>query len=187
VRAVTKAEPLPPIGLEIAERALGEIALRWTPNVERDLVHYELLRGSAAENGFAPERVVGQVPPDATRATDFGVGCGERVRYRLRALDVDGLESGFSETLEVKAQDAGLALERRGDQVVLSWDPARVADLSGVRVLEVRSGLPDRELAAVADGRELALPALDSGTRLAVRFQRSGGAAEPPPCLVAAP
>ena len=44
VRAVTKPEPLPPLGLRVAERRLGANRLSWDTNVETDIVEYQLLR-----------------------------------------------------------------------------------------------------------------------------------------------
>ncbi len=44
VRAVTKAEPLPPLGLRIADKGLGRKELAWEPNVETDISAYRLER-----------------------------------------------------------------------------------------------------------------------------------------------
>ncbi len=187
IRAVTKAEPLPPIELVAEAPSLGRVDLHWAPNVEPDLSSYEVWRALQAEDAPGEETRIAEVESGTTSFADGGVGCGERVRYRLRATDADGLVSSFSEPLEVKSQDAGLAVARRGEQVVLTWDPARVTDLAGLRVLEMRSGLPDRELGTASGGRELALPPLESGAQLAVLFQRAGGAAESPPCRVSVP
>jgi fibronectin type 3 domain-containing protein len=187
IRAVTKAEPLPPIELAANARSLGEVELNWAPNVEPDLSGYEVWRAVQDGEELGEEARIADVAAGTTAFADAGVGCGERARYRLRAIDTDGLVSSYSEPLEVTGQDAGVSLARRGDAVVLAWDPKLVADLTAVSVLEVRGGLPDRELATASNGGELALPALDSGTRLAVRFQRAGGATETAPCLLAVP
>lgn len=182
VRAVTKAEPLPPIGLEIAERALGEIELRWTPNVERDLVHYELLRGSAAADGFGPDRLVGEVPPDATRAIDFGVGCGERVRYRLRAHDVDGLVSELSAPLESVGEDIGLEASSGADGWRISWDAGRARGWERVRVYRTRGLRPDALLGEAPVDGSLVLGTLESGRYdLRVVLVRDAAARANPP------
>jgi len=44
VRAVTKPEPLPPIGLHTIAQSLGANELAWDPNVEEDIVGYRLYR-----------------------------------------------------------------------------------------------------------------------------------------------
>jgi hypothetical protein len=155
--------------------------------VEPDLSGYEVWRAVEEEGELGAEARVADVPASTTLFDDAGVGCGERARYRLRATDADGLVSDFSEPLEVKGQDAGISLQRRGDGLVLAWDPALVSDLAAVSVLEVRGALPDRELARASNGGELVLPPLESGTRLAVLFQRGGSAGESAPCRMAVP
>ncbi len=184
VRAVTKAEPLPPIGLEISQRALGEIGVRWTPNVERDLARYELLRASALDGGFGPERVVGEVRPDTTETVDPGVGCGERVRYRLRAHDVDGLASEPSAALETVGEDLRLEASTGNGGWRLAWDPERARGWERVRVFRVRRLRPDLLLGeAPADG-SLALGALDAG-RYDLRAELVRGEATSPACRLA--
>jgi fibronectin type 3 domain-containing protein len=186
IRAVTKAEPLPPIELGADAKSLGQVELHWAANVEPDLSSYEVWRAVVEDDATGEEVRIAEVASGTTQFADAGVGCGGRARYRLRATDADGLVSDFSEPLEVEGQDAGVALSRRGDAVVLAWDPSRVSDLEQVRVLEVRGGFPDRELATTANGGEIALPPLESGTRLAILFERSG-AGESAPCQVSVP
>jgi hypothetical protein len=147
VRAVTKAEPLPPIGLAVERTALGQVALSWRPNVERDLVRYELVRASARDGGYGDEALVGEVAAAETATTDAGVGCGERVRYRLRARDDDGLQSEFSTPLEVQGDDVGLAVTTRPGGVELRWDPARAPGWERVRVFRRRALRPDEVVA----------------------------------------
>jgi fibronectin type 3 domain-containing protein len=189
IRAVTKAEPLPPIGLEASAASVGRVDLRWAPNVEPDLASYEIWRSSAAEGGFATEVEIASVPAGTTTFADAALGCGQKARYRLRATDADDLVSIFSDPLEVKGQDAGLAATRRDGALVVAWEPGRAAGWTAVRVSQVRGALPDRELASVAGAAEVALPDVDPGTRLAVTFQRSadGAIVESPPCLLVAP
>jgi len=189
IRAVTKAEPLPPIGLEASAASLGKVDLRWAPNVEPDLAAYEIWRSTAREGGFAQEVEIANVPAGTTTFADAGIGCGESARYRLRATDTDALVSFYSDPLDVKGQDAGLAATRRDGAVVLAWEPGRAAGWTGVRVSEVRSVLPDRELATVSGTAEVALPDLSPGTELAVTFQRSadGAIVESPSCRLVVP
>jgi fibronectin type 3 domain-containing protein len=185
IRAVTKAEPLPPIGLQALASSVGRVDLRWTPNVEPDLASYEVWRALLGSSGYGKEIRIGQVPAGTTALADVAIGCGETARYRLRATDTDALVSFASDPLEVKGQDAGLALVRRNGALVLSWDASRTGGRTGLRVTEVRRALPDRELASATSGAELALPELDPGTEILVSFQSSsaaGAAAEAPAC-----
>ena len=106
----------------------------------------------------------------------------------MRATDTDGLESFSSEPLEVTGPDLSLALQRTADGLVLRWDAARGKTFSSARVSEIRSVLPDKELASVSGVSEVALPDLAPGTRLAVAFvdpSEGGGAA--PLCHISVP
>jgi hypothetical protein len=173
VRAVTKAEPLPPLGLAVERMSLGEVGLAWQPNVERDLVRYELVRAAARDGGFGDEILVGEVEPAKTAVTDASVGCGERVRYRLRARDSDGLESAFSAPLDVSADDVGLGATAVAEGVVLRWDPARAPQWDGVRVFRRRALRPDELVADVENSAGTATLSLPRGAHdLAVVFVR---------------
>ncbi len=105
------------------------------------------------------------------------------MRYRLRAIDADGLRSFFSEPLEVAGPDLGLVLTASPTGYQLRWDPA----LGGVRVKELRSVLPDRELASAAGTNVVELPPLDPGTRLEVAFAGGDAATAPPVCRMTVP
>jgi fibronectin type 3 domain-containing protein len=192
IRAVTKAEPLPPIGLAANATGLGLVELRWAPNVEPDLASYEVWRALADGQSFGTELEIANVPAATTTYADAGLGCGESARYRLTATDADALVSQFSDALDVKSEDASLALARGPGGLVLSWDPARVGGWTRLLVSESRGALPDREVAsASADGaHELALPELEPGVELKIRFQGGGtpgGATEAPVCRLTVP
>jgi fibronectin type 3 domain-containing protein len=190
IRAVTKAEPLPPIGLQASAASLGRADLHWSPNVEPDLASYEVWRALANGSGYGEEVQIAQVPAGTTELADSAIGCGESARYRLRATDADALVSLPSEPLELKGADAGLSLARRDGVLIVSWDPARAGDWTGARVAEVRSALPDREVAIVTQGNEVALPELGAGAEIRVTFLRTGVAGtalEAPPCRLIVP
>ncbi|MGH7290161.1 MAG: fibronectin type III domain-containing protein, partial [Myxococcota bacterium] len=70
IRAVTKAEPLPPIGLEASATTLGKVDLRWAPTVEPDLASYEIWRSTAVEGSFATEVEIASVPAGTTAFAD---------------------------------------------------------------------------------------------------------------------
>jgi fibronectin type 3 domain-containing protein len=193
-RAVTKAEPLPPIGVSVGERRIGAIELRWEPNVERDLLAYEVWRAAGGPQGWSAETRIGEVPPgDAgpPRYTDPAVGCGQPVRYRVRALDRDGLSSDYSAGLEVRGLDLGLsvATDAQGRRE-LRWDPAYVSEWPRTRIdLERGMGLPPRTLGHAQGESRFTLPGdLDPGATLRVVLERSdpagSGLRESPPCQV---
>jgi hypothetical protein len=137
---------------------------------------------------FLPEARIATVAIGKTSYVDTAVGCGETVRYRLRALDADGLESFYSEPLEVTSTDLGLAVQRTAGGLVLRWDAARAKRYAGARVSQIRSILPAKELATVTGASEVALPELSPGTQLEVALSGPAeGDGEAPRCRIAVP
>ena len=188
IRAVTKAEPLPPIGLAADAPRLGQVALRWAPNVESDVRSYEVWRSQKGADGFGDEVLIATVEAAKSAYLDPAVGCGETVRYRLKAIDADGLESYFSEPLLVTARDLGLALARSGSGLTLRWDEKRAQPFSSATVSQLRSFWPDKQLANVSGASEVALPELDAGTRLEVALAgASDGENAAPVCRIDVP
>jgi len=74
VRAVTKPEPLPPIGLRTVEQRLGANTLAWDPNVEEDIVGYRLHRTLEGKDSSS---LVASLSADETTATDTAVAAGQ--------------------------------------------------------------------------------------------------------------
>ncbi len=119
VRAVTKPEPLPPIGLRTVDQRLGANALAWDRNVEEDIVGYRLYRTLEGEDSPA---LIANLSADETTATDTAVAAGQRVSYTLVAIDRDGLESGPANPIEVESERYGLSATVRPDGVHLEWN-----------------------------------------------------------------
>jgi fibronectin type 3 domain-containing protein len=119
VRAVTKPEPLPPIGLHTIDQSLGVNQVAWEPNVEEDLVGYRLYRTLEGEDS---PTLVASLEADETLATDAAVGAGQRVSYTLVAIDRDGLESAPGNPIEVESERYGLSATVRPDGVHLEWN-----------------------------------------------------------------
>ena len=119
VRAVTKPEPLPPIGLRTVEQRLGANALAWDLNVEEDIVGYRLYRTLEGEDSPS---LIASLGADETTAEDDAVAAGQRVSYTLIAIDRDGLESGPSNPIEVESERYGLSATVRPDGIHLEWD-----------------------------------------------------------------
>ncbi|MEE8557103.1 MAG: hypothetical protein V3T14_04385 [Myxococcota bacterium] len=163
VRAVTKAEPLPPIGLALTERTLGSIGLQWDRNPEADLLEYEVWRERLGDGDGSREKRIARVTAPGLEFVDGAVGCGEPVRYRVRAVDQDGLVSDFSDALEAKGEELGAHIDRAGEKLVVRWDPERASGWIGARVYRRRPFAPDALLAAVNGAAEVELPALAPG------------------------
>ena len=119
VRAVTKPEPLPPIGLRTVDQHLGANALAWDRNVEEDIVGYRLYRTLEGEDS---PTLIASLSADETTADDAAVAAGQRVSYTLVAIDRDGLESGPANPIEVESERYGLSATVRPDGVHLEWN-----------------------------------------------------------------
>jgi fibronectin type 3 domain-containing protein len=180
-RAVTKPEPLPPVGVHLAERALGRNVVAWERNVERDLAGYRVLRRRAnAER----DELVAEVSADTLRISDEAVGASEQLAYTVLAFDRDGLESEPSDPVEGESVGYGLAAEVAGDAVTLRWDPAVQQQLASVRVL-VDGAFGENELARV-DAPSFVHRGVSAGSTLRYRLigvRPDGRAAPPSPVL----
>jgi len=119
VRAVTKPEPLPPIGLRTVDQRLGANVLAWDRNVEEDIVEYRLYRTLEGEDS---PTLIASLGADETTADDTAVGAGQRVSYTLVAIDRDGLESGPANPIEVESERYGLSATVRPEGVHLEWN-----------------------------------------------------------------
>ena len=119
VRAVTKPEPLPPIGLRTVDQGLGANTLAWDLNVEEDIVGYRLYRTLEGEDSPTP---IASLSADETTADDNAVAAGQRVSYTLVAIDRDGLESGPANPIGVESERYGLSATARPDGIHLEWN-----------------------------------------------------------------
>jgi fibronectin type 3 domain-containing protein len=166
MRAVTKAAPLAPVGLEVESQQLGRVVLRWAPNVEPDLDAYEVWRATGNGDGWRGEQRIGQTAASETRFEDTDVACGQKLRYRLRTLDHDELHSAWSAPLEVQGATIGLELvSGNGEHPRLRWDPERAAGWPAARIVEMRRLRPDRLLAELSGAAEAPLAGLAPGER----------------------
>lgn len=146
VRAVTKPEPLPPIGLRVEEQRLGSNLLAWEPNVEKDVAGYRLLR---VREGADSEETVIVLDPDATRGEDREIGAGEKLSYAVVAFDGDGLESEASDSIEVESVDYGLRAAAQEGAIQLHWSPEVQEGFAAARVLH-KGTFGDDEIARVS-------------------------------------
>jgi hypothetical protein len=186
VRAVTKPEPLPPLGLRVAEQWLGGNRLVWEPNVEGDLAGYRLLR--LRQGQTRPERVA-ELGPDRTGADDAEVGAGERVRYSAVAFDRDGLESAAAAFVAVESEDYGATASARAGGVHLTWNPRRGERFERARVLR-RDWFGWREIGASGSGEFVDGDARPGRReRYVLVLERGDGSAAPPsaPIEIAVP
>jgi fibronectin type 3 domain-containing protein len=150
-RGVTKPEPLPPAELRVASESLGAVRLAWEPNVESNISGYRVVRTRA---GSSDEEIVAELGAGESTAEDRAVGAGERVVYRIFAIDSDGLVSGPSDPVEATAPGYGLQALAEESGVRLRWAPTDGADFASARVLrDGRFGA--REIARVTGSEYL--------------------------------
>lgn len=147
VRAVTKPEPLPPIGLRMSDAGVGRVRLTWDRNVETDIEEYRLYRVRKS----APPRLVDRAPAGRFEAEDRHAEAGERASYALVAVDRDGLESRQSDPVVAESQGYALEAQVGEEGVSLRWLP-RPEEFAQARV--VRSGwLREREIARTPESQ----------------------------------
>ena len=178
VRAVTKPEPLPPLGLRLVSRRLGVNELAWEPNVEPDIVEYQLHR---VFPDAAPQ-LVASVPGDRTGARDTSVGAGQTLTYRAVAVDRDGLHSRWSDPVEATGVHYDATVEVRADGVHLRWDPR--PDEGFVRARVEREGwFGRRVLGTSVDGSFVDRDVERGGVYDYVLVLERSGSVEAPPSL----
>ena len=176
LRAVTKPAPLPPIGLRIAEKRLGEIVVRWDPNVESDLLLYRLLRWRGEQG---PEPVV-SVGARAREAVDTEVGAGETVAYALVAVDQDGLESRPSEPLIAETPGYDWLATASAAGVRLQWNPRTAEGFVRARIERTRWPWGS-QTKATSEAEHLDLEVNPGGTyQYVIVLEREDGVLAPP-------
>jgi len=165
LRAVTKPEPLPPIGLRVEAQRLGANTLRWDPNVEVDLHSYRLVRWRGGE----PAEEVSQVDAQQTAAEDPAVGAGEALRYGVIAVDEDGLESRPSELLRVESPGYDWVARASSGGVRLVWNARVEEGFTSARV--TRAGLVSGWTRELGPGEELVDADVSPGSRYRYQIQ----------------
>jgi fibronectin type 3 domain-containing protein len=181
VQAVTKAQPLPPIGLHVTAKRLGANGLAWKPNVEEDVAGYRLLR---QREGASGSETVATLPADAVEAEDGDVGAGETLTYRLVAFDADGLESAPSDPVRMSGEDYDLVARPTKGGIALRWKPRAGEGFTAARVYRL-GRLRRRELARVAEDRFVDADVESGRTyRYAVVLERDDGTRAPPSAVV---
>jgi fibronectin type 3 domain-containing protein len=177
VRAVTKPDPLPPIGLRVAAQRLGANQLAWEPNVEPDLAGYQVRRLRQGADRSEPVATVGR---DATEATDPAVGADERVAYWVLAFDSDGLVSEPTEPLQIASVGYELTATARRDGVELAWNPRSDEGFAVARVYLHGALGSTSELGAVRGSNFLHADVKPGGRyRYSVQVERRDGTRAP--------
>ncbi len=185
-RGVTKPEPLPPIGLRVAEKRLAYNRIRWEANVESDIASYRLFR--AYEEEEKPE-LIATLTADQTQAEDIDTTPGSGVTYTLVAVDADALESPTSKPLSLTNLDYAFEANLSGTEVNLSWNPREEEGFVGARIFRAGN-------LGLMSGSELTTEKVLTGSytdattvpgkqyRYYIKLEREDGTTAPPSAIV---
>ena len=132
VSARTKKVPRAPTGIKAVQGQPRRIALSWNLNPEKDIKNYLIYRSKGKGKRY---RKVASKPGDKTDFTDTKLPDGTTYYYRVKAVDVDGLESEFSEiisatTKPVPSRPKGIKAEGGKDKITISWEANPEADIA---------------------------------------------------------
>jgi len=136
VSAQTKKVPQAPTGLRALAGEARMIPLSWNPNPEKDIKNYIIYRSGGAEKKY--EKIAAK-PGDKTNFIDTKLADGTTYSYKIRAADVDGLESEFSETASAITKAApsspkGAKAQGGKRKVTISWEANPEADITRYQI-----------------------------------------------------
>ena len=123
--AVTKPVPTRVTGLRAAQGEVKQVSLRWSPNLEKDIARYEIFRGG---DPSSVTKKIQETPGNVQQFSDQGLENGAKYYYRVRAVDQDGLEGQYSDTVmsatkPLPMKPTGIRGGFEGNQIRLSWKP----------------------------------------------------------------
>ena len=131
VFAQTKKVPQAPLGLRALGGQARRISLSWNTNPEKDIKRYVIYRGDEAGKRY--EKITAELG-DKTDFIDTKLAHGTTYYYRMRAIDVDGLESELSDTVSATTKalpesPKGIKAEGGRGKVTISWEAHPEADI----------------------------------------------------------
>jgi fibronectin type 3 domain-containing protein len=135
-----------PQGLELHEED-GFILLSWNMNLELDLSHYDIFRSMDVHTGY---NKINDIPVQADMAsyTDTNVYFGPTYYYKIKATDLSGNESEFSNIISGKPVDSkppaspsNVKTSIVNNYVRLTWTAPKDNDVQGYYIYRRRSDL----------------------------------------------
>ena len=138
VEATTKIVPETPAGLKATEGRARAIGVIWAANPEKDIAEYVVETSSLPDRNFTE---AGRVAIEGTRGfKQEALPPGLTRYYRVKAIDVDGLESPWSEpvlgaTKPLPDAPSGLEVEWKSDGAFLRWAAPPQKDIERYRIL----------------------------------------------------
>lgn len=134
VTARTKSLPAKPAGAKATTHIPHAVAIRWDANPESDIVHYVVER--AATGGSFEELADVPAVPDAPvlYAKETGLDSGVTRQYRVKAVDIDRLESPWTEVIygaskPIPHPPGKLAVAKAHGGTRVTWSPPPEKDI----------------------------------------------------------
>jgi hypothetical protein len=142
VTATTKPLPVPPANLNAVDRQPRKVTVLWDPNPEPDIALYRVYRSERMQGRY---RDIAETPETVFIDDDKGRGLDDNTTYfyRVTAVDVEGLESEFPETVQATTKalppaPRDIVVEYEDDALVLSWPPVPGDDIFGYVIYKNR-------------------------------------------------
>ncbi len=135
--ALTKPVPVAVAGITASNNLYRRVVLTWRPNPEADITRYEIFRGTIEDNTTLK---VGSVPAPATSFTDTYLRDGAIYWYRIRAIDVDGLEGKLSRVVQattkpLPVRPTGVTARLAARGILLQWKKNPEQDISHYEIV----------------------------------------------------
>jgi len=169
-KPVDLTPPSFPQGLDLHEEE-GTVLLSWNMNLELDLSHYDVYRSLKVNSGYEKINKV-PVPADKSSYADKDVYFGPTYYYKLKAMDLPGNESEFSNTIsgrpidiEPPSQPLNVKAIVKNQYVRLSWEAPLEIDLQGYYIYRRRSDLEYLRIVNLPLGKDI-LNFYDTGYNL---------------------
>lgn len=134
VSAETKHRPKAPANVSAKSGLARRIDLRWNKNEEKDIVEYWIYRGTEDKPDRTPFSKV-----TADTFTDTNLKDNTKYFYSVKAVDIDGLESDLSNTVNAVTKSLpnppiGLNGRASQDKIYLKWNPNEEMDIKGYNI-----------------------------------------------------
>jgi hypothetical protein len=128
--ATTKKLPMGPYNLIAKRQEACKVALNWNPSTAPDVTLYEIYRGGS-EKSFSK---IKEVSSAYITFIDIGLIPGKTYFYKVRAKDVDGLLSSFSNVAQIQVKalpfpPKGISVVETGKGVLVKWEKSETPDV----------------------------------------------------------
>ncbi|MDD4341858.1 MAG: hypothetical protein PHO14_06445, partial [Kiritimatiellae bacterium] len=141
IDAVTKIVPQPPTGLRVSTGHARVIDAAWNTNREKDIIAYVVEMAAIEEGPFTD---AGRVPAEGQlHLTQDNLPPGLSRFYRVQAVDIDGLQSDWTEpeegtTKPLPEAPTDVTVEWGADGAWVRWSPPPQDDIVHYRILNRR-------------------------------------------------